>query len=1500
MKTPRMSRFGKTATLATLVALCVATGLFGTQERAEGWGSGRPYWPLIRIPADGGAHGRMAENVVDWVQADYGLAINTYEAELIRDGASAPDSIWNPWQWLPDWVPGGATQLTYWGDGAKQLQTMIGRTIVYCDLQGCYCVDQLCFTLKDDWENDYDKLAVHEWFMWRYWADKAKDELSTNRSRAMIHLGYAMHFAQDYLSPAHLDGWGWKQTLWEVKDYNFIPKAEAEFDLFGRCFASYSDVRTRITNDLDSYRRYNKVLWPIPPKATWIDDQASEYVPLDGRIKGAVNWSEQVSLEILQYVFGLLQPPEGCVFSSNTPVAYVYSSWGTVALADEINKMDVLEPGEYGFATYYDGPTTYYESNIEALWPNLYQYEVLLIDEASFYVDPEWSEIGGPIYDSFTNSSHASALKRFVKKGGGIFTTGGNDLERIRTWNWLPPGMRVTSYGHERPSQSGVHIVYNPGLYSWPNPDINDKYLSGAHPGGSNTHTWFTSKSPGYIDTVRRNDHGPGHKRTVELVGYFGSGVIVASEVEAEAGDARYYLQNMLNFLKPSRSFGLEFLSPQSGGSFLVGQEVPLLVAARDAAGNPASGATVTLNSPTGEPIPLTEMTDSPGIYQATYTISPTDPIEEWVIGVVGSVGGELPKQAISVQISETPSLRLGLGGHIPWDVAVNPDTNRIYTANAGSSNVSVIDGASNTVVDTVAVGDYPYGVAVNPDTNRIYVANSDSDNVSVIDGASNTVVDTVAVGDYPYGVAVNPTTNRIYVTNNWGDSVSVIDGASNTVVGTVGVGTTPGMTPPVPLGVAVNPNTNRIYVTNADNAGGPNSVFVIDGASNTVVATISAEYYPADVAVNPNTNRIYVANTGPDSVSVIDGATNTIAATVAMEMEQDPYGVAVNPDTNRIYVANVSSSSVSVIDGTSNTVVATLTVGRCPGHVAVNPSTNRTYVVNACSDSVSVIDGASNTVVATITDRWWWHVVGVAVNPNTNRIYVADNRSNSVSVIDGASNTVVATITEGHDWVWDVAGVAVNPNTNLVYVADGFFDNVFVIDGFSNTVVTTVAVLHYPADVAVNPNTNRIYVAHHWGNIVSVIDGGSNTVVATVALGYEHEPRYVAINPNTNLIYVTHSVNWAHDNVSVIDGASNTVVATIAMGDHLRGMAVNPNTNRIYVANVSSSSVSVIDGATNTVVDTVGVGDYPYGVALNPNTNCIYVTNYDDDTVSLIGNCPNPNVPEGSSVTVDLNGGLGSVGGMEATFSNVMASGDTSVDVGSSGPPAPTGYQVVGIAGQPAYFDMNTTADFSGPIAVCIAYDETQVTAPESELKLMHYVGEEFVDITGFVEPEGNVICGETTSLSPFVVVEPTGTPTPDSDGDGCTWAQEGAMGFDDTRWYDFYDVPVPALADPASNGPRNQAVTIADVLAVLFYVGTYDGDGGTPNANGVAYDSVKNSCDLDGDTVMAKEGLCYDRSPGVEPNPPWDAGPPNGAVNIQDVLAVLAQVGLDCSGPP
>ncbi len=137
--------------------------------------------------------------------------------------------------------------------------------------------------------------------------------------------------------------------------------------------------------------------------------------------------------------------------------------------------------------------------------------------------------------------------------------------------------------------------------------------------------------------------------------------------------------------------------------------------------------------------------------------------------------------------------------------------------------------------------------------------------------------------------------------------------------------------------------------------------------------------------------------------------------------------------------------------------------------------------------------------------------------------------------------------------------------------------------------------------------------------------------------------------------------------------------------------------------------------------------------------------------------------------------------------------------------------------------------------------------------------------------------------------------TPTvlADTDGDGCSDAKElggnwrlGGQRDPNNPW-DFGDVPVPNLSASSPNSPKNRAVTLGDVLAALYYVGTVDG--GQPNAVGMRYNS-----DFNGNGIA--DGREYDRTPSPFPGQPWRSGPPNGSVTLQDVSVLLAQVSTNC----
>ena len=310
---------------------------------------------------------------------------------------------------------------------------------------------------------------------------------------------------------------------------------------------------------------------------------------------------------------------------------------------------------------------------------------------------------------------------------------------------------------------------------------------------------------------------------------------------------------------------------------------------------------------------------------------------------------------------------------------------------------ITSLPAKAQVVTATVPVGAVPFSMAVNYVTNKIYVANmgcnsfpcSAPGTVTVIDGATDSTT-TVTVGVNPYAIAVNTATNKIYVTNYCGNdtrkcglypgTVTVIDGITNNTA-TVTVGFSPNA-------VAVNPVTNEIYVVNFcgnnSNCNAIGTVTVINGATDQT-GSVDVGFYPAAAAVNRATNHIYVTNTcgndptctSPGTVTVIDGVTNNTTS-VNAGILADP--VTVNSLTNKIYVANRACfgfpcrpGTVTVIDGATNNTLD-VNVGFSPNALAIDPITNKIYVTNECGNdsncssssagTMTVIDGATNNTL--------------------------------------------------------------------------------------------------------------------------------------------------------------------------------------------------------------------------------------------------------------------------------------------------------------------------------------------------------------------------------------------------------------------------------------------------------------------------------------------------------------------------------------------------------
>ena len=108
-------------------------------------------------------------------------------------------------------------------------------------------------------------------------------------------------------------------------------------------------------------------------------------------------------------------------------------------------------------------------------------------------------------------------------------------------------------------------------------------------------------------------------------------------------------------------------------------------------------------------------------------------------------------------------------------------------------------------------------------------------------------------------------------------------------------------------LGVVVDPSTRRVYVAEGD------GVAVVDGASNTVLATRSAPLGDAwfGLALDPALHHLYVTNiaNARPSLVVLDDRDLSLVANVALPVVPR-FAITVDEAQHRVYFAGYSPTS--------------------------------------------------------------------------------------------------------------------------------------------------------------------------------------------------------------------------------------------------------------------------------------------------------------------------------------------------------------------------------------------------------------------------------------------------------------------------------------------------------------------------------------------------------------------------------------------------------------
>jgi uncharacterized repeat protein (TIGR01451 family) len=122
-------------------------------------------------------------------------------------------------------------------------------------------------------------------------------------------------------------------------------------------------------------------------------------------------------------------------------------------------------------------------------------------------------------------------------------------------------------------------------------------------------------------------------------------------------------------------------------------------------------------------------------------------------------------------------------------------------------------------------------------------------------------------------------------------------------------------------------------------------------------------------------------------------------------------------------------------------------------------------------------------------------------------------------------------------------------------------------------------------------------------------------------------------------------------------------------------------------------------------------------------------------------------------------------------TYSTITQSGITSLTSSSAGSAPPNGYKPVT---PQVYYDVTTTAVYTGPIQVCLNYTGVGYGV-QTNLALFHYVNNAWVNATSSSNPASNILCGSVTSLSPFAIFELGAAATPIVNVTGGTFTYDG-----------------------------------------------------------------------------------------------------------------------------
>ncbi|NNG05907.1 MAG: PQQ-dependent catabolism-associated beta-propeller protein [Inquilinus sp.] len=304
--------------------------------------------------------------------------------------------------------------------------------------------------------------------------------------------------------------------------------------------------------------------------------------------------------------------------------------------------------------------------------------------------------------------------------------------------------------------------------------------------------------------------------------------------------------------------------------------------------------------------------------------------------------------------------------------LAVPARAETIYVSNERDNTVSVIDGGTLELIDTIKVGRRPRGITFSKDRSVLYVCAGDSDRIDIIDLSTNRVIGRLPSGPDPELFVLHPDGGTLYIANEDDNLVTVVDVVGKRVVAEIEVGVEP-------EGMGISPD-GRILVNTSETT---NMAHFIDTVTHEIVDNVLVDSRPRVAQFNNDGSKVWVSSEIGGTVAVIDADSRAILRTIEFEIQGvpreavQPVGIALTSDGTKAYVALGPANRVAEINQQTLEVERYHLVGQRVWNLALSPDESRLYTTNGVSSDMSVVDLDEGRVVRTIgVGRLPWGVV--------------------------------------------------------------------------------------------------------------------------------------------------------------------------------------------------------------------------------------------------------------------------------------------------------------------------------------------------------------------------------------------------------------------------------------------------------------------------------------------------------------------------------------------